>query len=34
MSLAPFYVDYFVDDQGEVVESRIVSVQEHPIVVD
>lgn len=31
--LVPFYVDYFVDDHGDVVDSRIVSVREHPVVV-
>lgn len=27
----PFYVDFMVDDQGAIVDSRVVSVQEHPI---
>lgn len=31
---APFYVDFYTDDRGEVVDSRIVSVVEHPVKVD
>lgn len=28
---APFYVDFFTDDRGDVVDSRIVSIVEHPV---
>ena len=28
---APFYVDFFTDDAGEVVDSRVVSIVEHPV---
>lgn len=28
---APFYVDFFTDEEGVIVDSRVVSVAEHPI---
>ena len=28
---APFYVDFYTDDRGDVVDSRIVSIVEHPV---
>lgn len=31
---APFYSDFFTDEAGEIVDSRIVSVVEHPIRVE
>ena len=31
---APFYVDYFTDENGAIVETRVVSIVEYPVVVE
>jgi proteasome lid subunit RPN8/RPN11 len=28
---APFYIDYMTDEQGQVIDARVVSVAEHPV---
>ena len=29
---APFYVDFYADERGDIVDSRIVSIVEHPVI--
>ena len=31
---APFYIDYMTDENGAVVNTRVVSLVEHPVTVD